>query len=305
MIGYEALSFGITILLYYAVALHEATTTNLTVQELECKITTMNSHLAVASEMMAMVRRELSIDVKNICNKSTPAAKPVDCSDIYLNGNREDGVYQIWPQSRITKGPLTAYCHMSSDGGGWTVIQRRGDFDSPQDYFYQDWNTYKAGFGDIRKDFWIGNDNLFALTNQRAYQINFYLADWENNATYAIYDEFWIDDELHNYTLHVKGYRGTAGDSFTQQNGGKFSTKDKDNDTYEKNCAEIFKGAWWYTNCHSANLNGYYLKGKHESYADGVEWSSFRGQYYSLKHTNMKIRPLNFLNELTLSRDQQ
>ena len=31
--------------------------------------------------------------------------------------------------------------------GGWTVIQSRGQFGNPPDYFSKDWANYKAGFG--------------------------------------------------------------------------------------------------------------------------------------------------------------
>lgn len=61
----------------------------------------------------------------------------------------------------------------------------------------------------------------------------------------------------------------------------------------KENCAVMYKGAWWYSSCHSSNLNGMYLKGLHESNADGVEWDTFRGQYYSLKDTAIKIRSNN------------
>ncbi|XP_035229137.1 techylectin-5A-like, partial [Stegodyphus dumicola] len=171
---------------------------------------------------------------------------------------------------------------------------RRGDFGSAKDYFYRDWVSYKNGFGDLMKDFWLGNDNTFALTNERSNQIKITLTDWEGNKTYAIYDEFWIDDEYHKYAAHVMGYRGTAGDSFSDVNGVAFSTKDKDNDIHEGSCAVSFKGAWWYTKCHSSNLNGFYLKGPHESHADGVEWHGFRGHYYSLKDTVMKVRSIDY-----------
>ena len=43
--------------------------------------------------------------------------------------------------------------------------------------------------------------------------------------------------------------------------GTKFSTLDRDNDTWRNNCAERFKGAWWYTACLNSNLNGLYLRG--------------------------------------------
>lgn len=40
-----------------------------------------------------------------------------------------------------------------------------------------------------------------------------------------------------------------------------------------------------------SNLNGLYLKGFTESYADGIVWASWRGFNYSLKYVHMAIRP--------------
>ena len=74
-----------------------------------------------------------------------------------------------------------------------------------------------------------------------------------------------------------------------------FTTRDRDNDHDTKhNCAITFKGAWWYSACHASNLNGLYLRGNHSSYADGVNWKGWKGYHYSLKRTEMKIRPVNF-----------
>jgi len=75
--------------------------------------------------------------------------------------------------------------------------------------------------------------------------------------------------------------------------GRNFTTFDADYDQRPNdNCAERFKGGWWYGRCHTANLNGLYLGGPHDSYADGMEWLSWHGYYYSLKFTEMKIRPV-------------
>jgi ficolin len=99
------------------------------------------------------------------------------------------------------------------------------------------------------------------------------------------------------YAIVHLHFTGDAGDSFSSHSGMKFSTYDVDNDRADESysrgeeCAKIFKGAWWYNQCHSSNLNGLYLNGSHTSYADGMEWASFEGLQYSLKGTEMKIGP--------------
>ena len=94
------------------------------------------------------------------------------------------------------------------------------------------------------------------------------------------------------YIVSVWLNNETVGDSLqSTHNGRDFSTFDIDNDAYLSNCAEEFKGGWWYNACHRSNLNGLYLRGQHDSHADGVNWLTWRGYNYSLKFTEMKIRP--------------
>ena len=89
-------------------------------------------------------------------------------------------------------------------------------------------------------------------------------------------------------------YPGTAGDSFSYQRGAPFSTKDRDNDPDNRHCAVTFKGGWWYTTCRQANLNGLYHHGTHKSHADGINWQHWKGDFYSAKRSEMKIRPADF-----------
>ena len=96
------------------------------------------------------------------------------------------------------------------------------------------------------------------------------------------------------FTFFPFSVSGTAGDSLSGHRGSPFTTKDQDNDTWSSNCAVKYKGAWWYTSCHASNLNGVYHHGKHSSYADGVNWSSWKGNHYSAKRAEMKIRPVKF-----------
>jgi len=77
----------------------------------------------------------------------------------------------------------------------------------------------------------------------------------------------------------------------------KFYTYDQDVREYKENketCAAKYRGAWWYggpgRGCHQSNLNGLYLRGRNNLFAKGVIWSSWAGNYYSLRFTEMKIK---------------
>ena len=176
---------------------------------------------------------------------------------------------------------------METDGGGWTVFQRR--MDGSVD-FYRKWRDYKYGFGSLEGEFWLGLDKISRLTELKSC-IRVDLEDFEGNKKYANYSTFSVGGAIGLYKLTVGGYSGNAGDSLIVHNGMKFTTIDRDNDKASINCALLFSGAWWYNNCHASNLNGLYLRGKTETYADGVNWWAFRRtHYYSLKFTEMKMR---------------
>ena len=172
---------------------------------------------------------------------------------------------------------------MEKYGGGWTVFQRRMDGSVN---FYRQWETYRHGFGNLEKEFWLGNEHLHQLTAQGTYSLRINMDDFHSNQRYAVYNQFVVGDEKSGYKLTVGGYRGNAGDAMARHSGQKFSAHDKNNFS----CAKAFKGGWWYEKCHDSNLNGLYLKGNHKSFADGVNWKQWKGYHYSLKNTTMMIR---------------
>ena len=180
---------------------------------------------------------------------------------------------------------------MDTDGGGWIVFQRRED---GSEDFYQGWNDYEIGFGNLSGEFWLGLSKIHRLTRNTS-TLRIDLADFEGNSRFAKYATFQVLDASTMYQLNVTEYSGDATDSLINHieshQGRKFTTKDRDNDLWSNNnCAIRYHGAWWYHSCHRANLNGQYLSGTHSSYADGVEWVTWKGFYYSLRFTEMKLR---------------
>ena len=72
-----------------------------------------------------------------------------------------------------------------------------------------------------------------------------------------------------------------------------FSTKDQDHDMNSINCAQAWKGGWWFKNCYYVFLNGFYYKGSHPNTSGGVTWHQWKGAFYSAKRAEMKIKPVN------------
>uniref|UniRef100_A0A8D0RXB5 Ficolin 1 n=1 Tax=Sus scrofa TaxID=9823 RepID=A0A8D0RXB5_PIG len=214
-----------------------------------------------------------------------PFPGPRTCKELLTRGHFLSGWHTIYlPDCQ----PLTVLCDMDTDGGGWTVFQRRSDGSVD---FYRDWAAYKRGFGSQLGEFWLGNDHIHALTAQGTNELRVDLVDFEGNHQFAKYRSFQVAGEAEKYKLVLGGFlEGNAGDSLSSHRDQFFSTKDQDNDNHSGNCAEQYHGAWWYNACHSSNLNGRYLRGLHTSYANGVNWRSGRGYNYSYQVSEMKVR---------------
>ncbi|XP_070837225.1 microfibril-associated glycoprotein 4-like [Chaetodon trifascialis] len=213
---------------------------------------------------------------------------PIDCDDIHRSDNTtSSGVYTIYPGGPAM--PLKVYCDMETDGGGWTVFLRRLD---GTENFYRPWSHYKTGFGNVAGEYWLGLENIFLLSVRKNNQLRLDMTDWEGRKAYARYSSFSIGPENTGYQLQLGSFTGgTAGDSLTNQNDMKFTTFDKDQDQWEKNCAQHYLGGFWYNTCHTSNPTGMYAPHGAIGFENvHVLWQAWKGWNYSLKTIDMKIR---------------
>ena len=201
-------------------------------------------------------------DAKGVCD-CTDIEPRKACLEFYQHGYKINGVYRL-------QGPgfhiLYAYCDQTTQGGGWTVFQRRQDGSVD---FNRTWNDYKHGFGNIEGEFWFGNDNIHDLTKpsfapkKSQLLINMRMKE-QSDRVYVKYNTFEITNERTKYVLKINGFSGNVTDrpkGMDHNNNSKFTTFDSDNDgDGAANCAVTNGGygGWWYNFCSNVFLNGRY-----------------------------------------------
>ncbi|XP_039192446.1 tenascin-X-like isoform X11 [Crotalus tigris] len=211
---------------------------------------------------------------------------PRDCSEEIQNGPGPSRVTTIYLGGNRER-PLKVFCDMETDGGGWIVFQRRMNGETD---FWRDWQNYALGFGNLTREFWLGNDALHQLTSSGDYELRVDLRA-RDESVYATYQSFRVDPPADYYRLHLGSYRGTAGDALSYHSGSVFSTRDRDPNRVIIPCAISYRGAWWYRNCHYTNLNGLYANNRDHQ---GVNWFNWKGFEFSIPFTEMKLRPSSF-----------
>ncbi|CAB4035975.1 angiopoietin-2-like isoform X2, partial [Paramuricea clavata] len=122
------------------------------------------------------------------------------CASLYKAGFRYDGVYTINPDDSES---FQVSCDMQTDGGGWTVFQRRQDASVD---FYRGWQEYKDGFGDLNGNFWIGLEKIRRLTKSYQNILRVDLTDFTNEKAYAKYGTFSVASESEFYKLKVYSF---------------------------------------------------------------------------------------------------
>jgi len=144
---------------------------------------------------------------------------------------------------------------------GWIIIHQHLGYTF-------DWNLtwadYKAGFGSIDDNFWLGLEKMHLLTSSQPYRLRIEMQMYNGNLWYSA--EYWSfkigDGPNDKYRLEVSGYSGDADDVLQYEgsegihyhNGMKFTTYDQDYDSSSGNCAVDGGGGWWFNSCYRVCL---------------------------------------------------
>ena len=189
---------------------------------------------------------------KDVCNIKSCCKLKHFASD-YVTSKVSSGVYKISLSNFANS--VDAYCDMTTDGGGWIVIQRNRRDNVVS--FNKNWTDYEEGFGDLTTEFWYGLKPLHYLTDNGQWEMRVDYQYESKTWSYLHYNQFSVGSASEEYPLTVGGFAGLGTDYFASHplNGMKFSTPDNDNDKASFNCAATYKSGWWYNNCRSININ--------------------------------------------------
>uniref|UniRef100_V5HCI9 Putative ixoderin b5 n=1 Tax=Ixodes ricinus TaxID=34613 RepID=V5HCI9_IXORI len=231
------------------------------------------------------------------CNTNKPGNRTVSCSQIQMRKRSHSGEYTIYPRNDL----VTVRCDMDSDGGGWTVIQRRTEYEVYDNEFEKDAGDYELGFKVTGSSYWIGLENLHALTsfpnNQQALRIELKRKE-ATEPTVLLYRKFIVGSKAEDYKLTIDEYEGPDGyDALSYHNGEKFTVKKSMTESPDRDrCSDRLSGGWWFKTCNQANLNGRKFKHAWElktSKSLGITWyikDNEQSYYYLYDSVEMKIR---------------
>ena len=206
---------------------------------------------------------------------------------VFNNGFKQSGIYEIYINSK----KVHVYCSMDASGNGWTTFQRRIDGSVE---FDRTWQEYKAGFGNAKGEYWLGNEFLHELTKDTTNtKIKISAEAFDRSKVSMIFTGFKVDSETDKYKLHTGTFLAgneSLKDDWLNNNLMSFTTKDNDNDKEENiNCGKARASGFWFVKCGKMYVNSQYFTPDNCIFKKGIHFFSWKGFDICLKSVSMSI----------------
>ncbi len=211
------------------------------------------------------------------------------CGAYRRAGAADDGLYLIDPDGAGGAAAFTVFCDMTTDGGGWTVMQQRSLSTDPVE-FYRVFRAYEIGFGCPGGEHWLGLERIHALTSMYPMRLRVELTKGTATSTVAEYSRFAIGSSTTSYALDLGGSVVSGPDGLFGLDGVLFSARDVDNDpVVARSCAQDHRGGWWFgVNCGYSNPNG--MLGDGPGDVTAASWQPFTTAIEPVSATRMMLR---------------
>lgn len=199
-----------------------------------------------------------------------------------------------------TSGP--AFQALCDYDHGFTFILHRPAWCAQQN-FTRTWQEYRAGFGDLNCNHWLGLDNIHRLTALDIYSLEVNV-DVYNDWGQGFYCPFSVAGPTSDFAITLSSFTtptaNTLTDAFRMANGQNIDGKPFatfDHDTLRTGCPQrTASGFWFDTDCTAGNLNGPFVT-ENELHANSaiprMTWDGrFAGR--AIQHALMRIKRVPF-----------
>ncbi|XP_076063337.1 uncharacterized protein LOC143038214 [Oratosquilla oratoria] len=175
----------------FTLAIHNMT---LDIQQLSSLVQELqNTTETLPLQALLHTLQNLTISPPQALMSMKESYRPRHCLDLKEAGDSGRGTRRIYPFPCCPNWVLQVTCDQETDGGGWTVIQRRDDLPPYQD-FYRTYIEYERGFGDLQGEHWLGLENIHHLTSHSLQELRIDLSDFDNVTRWAKYGFFHVRD---------------------------------------------------------------------------------------------------------------